>query len=129
MKKWNEAGYLTSVGIVIGTGTGMVVALTVGTAFGYDDPIVLMGLGLIPGMTLGAFAGDWIYNLLRDVHDDAVNQARSVPSNENSLPSWWPTDEELEAALRAPASASDPADATIIVPSPRSQKKHRTEDL
>jgi len=122
MKKWNEAGYLTSVGIVIGTGVGVIVAFVVGTAFGYDDPLVLMGLGLIPGMTLGAFAGDWIHNVLRDVHVDAVKQALSAPRNENTLPSWWPTDEELEAALRKPAGATDSSEATIIVPSPRSRR-------
>jgi hypothetical protein len=89
----------------------------------------LIGFGLMPGFVLGAFAGDWIHDVLRDVHDDAVKQALNAPRDENSLPSWWPTDEELEAALREPAGATDSSDATIIVPSPRSRKSRRTNDL
>jgi hypothetical protein len=39
--------------------------------------------------------------------------------DEFTLPEWWPTDEELQAALDAPPTPGEVGEVTIIVPSPR----------
>jgi hypothetical protein len=133
MNKFTDPGYMASLGMVLGSGLGSLIAVLIGTAFGYEDPLVLMGLGLFGGFTLGGFAGDWAYKAMRAFQDETVERAaleihtkRRQPQ-EASLPEWWPTNEELEAALNEPPSGNETPEVTIIVPSPRPRKRPDTD--
>lgn len=126
-KHHNFLGYGAFIGAGIGLGVGALLGLVLDV-----DPLDLGGIGLFAGFTVGAMLGDKVFGVIESYRAEIVREAsletQRLIVNASKLPDWWPTDEELAAALNDPSILGEQSEATIVVPSPRSKNKPVTRN-